>query len=101
MKAPRKNSWTSETLKSDYYALGNMLSCNMTIEKKFFVENLKQKGNFQFLINKNTKAVTTINTYSVNNKRRRKYLFLCGTIKIMLVLFTQEKRKKNIIGISC
>ena len=33
MKAPRKNSWTSETLKSDYYALGNMLSCNMTIEK--------------------------------------------------------------------
>ena len=99
MKAPRKNSWTSETLKSDYYALGNMLSCNTT--KKFFVENLKQKGNFQFLINKNTKAVTTINTYSVNNKRRRKYLFLCGTIKIMLVLFTQEKRKKNIIGISC
>ena len=90
MKAPRKNSWTSETLKSDYYALGNMLSCNTT--KKFFVENLKQKGNFQFLINKNTKAVTTINTYSVNNKRRRKYLFLCGTITIMLVLFTQEKK---------
>ena len=100
MKAPRKNSWTSETLKSDYYALGNMLSCNMTIEKKFFVENLKQKGNFQFLINKNTKAVTTTNTYSVNNKRR-KYLFLCGTIKIMLVLSHKKKEKKTIIGISC